>query len=291
MVALAITVSVPSTISTARAQTIQDFSEAVKADNAEPVGSYLAGGGDPNVVEGARNLTLLHWAAFHGSLGVVKILIEAGATVNAHAKDPDWMPLHYASYLGHSNVVTYLLDHGAWIDQLTSDGSSALSGAAFNGQAETARLLLARGADGGQALVRMVTKDKPEAVRLLLDSGVDPNATPRTEHVSLGLVPGETALFTAVDGGNPDVVSMLLGAGADPNIASPKSVNIPTPLMMAVYYCDGPMIDLLIAAGASRSATSQNGDTAASLGETGWTNDMQPCPADIIAKVDGPAGG
>jgi ankyrin repeat protein len=216
---------------------------------------------------------------------VVKVLVEKGANVNARAKNPDWMPLHYASGMGHSKVVTYLLDRGAQLDAPTSDGYTALSGAASNAKTDNVRLLLARSADGGHALAYLMRRNNLDAIRLLLTSGVSADATPRTEYRHLGISPGETALFKAVSAQNLDLAVLLLGAGANPNIASPKSPNMPTPLMMAAYHCDGPMIDALMARGASRNTTSHSGDTAASLARKGWTTNMQPCPANILAKL------
>ena len=57
-----------------------------------------------------------------------------------------------------------------------------------------------------------------------------------------------------------------------------------TPLMMAAYFCNGAMIDALVAHNVTRSATNASGDTAADLAATGWTNDMQACAPEITAS-------
>jgi ankyrin repeat protein len=280
------------------AQLLETFSKTVKDGGAAAVQGYLDAGGNPNATEGERDLTLLHWAAFYGKADVVKLLVDRGAVVDAHAKNPDWRPLHYASWFGHKDAIAYLLDHGAAIDGLTSDGLSPLEAVANYSSTEgnyseetrlakvaTIPLLLSRGADAGYALVRLAGKGQTESIALLLDNGAFVNATPRTEHLEFGAELGGTALFRAVQYGDLAPIDLLLARGADPNMMSQKSVNMPTPLMTAAYYCDGEIIDRLLAHGANRYATNSSGDTAAMLAESGWTTDMRPCSADVTAKL------
>ena len=67
-------------------------------------------------------------------------------------------------------------------------------------------------------------KKDADAVRLLLDSGVDANATPRIKEK--WFKPGETALYTAASKNEPDLVALLLNNGANPNIGSPDGGNM-----------------------------------------------------------------
>jgi len=265
---------------------LKDFSAAVKDNKTEAVRAYLAAGGNPNATEGDRNLTLLHWAAFHGSFDVVKLLVAKGATVNAHAKKPDWMPLHYASHNAHTAVVLHLLDNGGQLEGLTDDFAPPLamaaSGATSHKKMATVRALLDRGADGARALMYAARKNRADIITLLLDSGVSVNATPQTK--GYGETPGETALTQAVEGGHLELVTLLLDRGANPNVFVPN-VNMPTPLTMAAYYCDSALIDLLIARGALRSTTNSGGSTAADLAASGWTDNMKPCSPEIVAKL------
>lgn len=283
IVAITIALSAPLTAAPAK---IDDFSKAVKDNSPAAVRAYLTAGGNVNATEGERELTLLHWAAFHGALDVVKLLVEKGATVNVHAKNPDWMPFHYAAYQGHAGVVVHLLDHGADLEALTSDFSPPLAlaatGATHHKKLETLRVLRSRGADDGRALIALARTNRQDAIALLLDNGVDVNATPRTK--GFGETLGETALTQAVEGNNLELVSFLLGKGANANVLVP-GVNMPTPLTMAAYNCNGPIIDALIAKGASRGTTNSSGDTAADLAASGWTSDMQPCSPDVVAKL------
>ena len=246
------------------------------------VQKFLAGGGDANAAD-KNKLTLLNWAAYGGSLDIAKLLIDKGADVNVHASKMAWTPLMNASATGFPLVVNALLEHGAQLNLLDSDGYSALAFAAEKKHPDIVRILLAHGADGGNALVALARGKKIEALNRLIESGVDANATPRTKE--MWFRPGETALYAAASADDADVVAALLNKGANPDIASPEGGNMATPLMMAAYHCNGAMIDALIAHNVTRSATNAGGATAADLAETGWTNDMKPCAAEITAKL------
>ena len=246
------------------------------------VQKFLDGGGSANAADKAK-LTLLNWAAYGGSLDLVKLLIAKGADVNVHASKKAWTPLMNGSAMGFPLVVSHLLDHGAAVNAIDADGYSALAFAAEKKRTDVMRILLAHGADGGNALVAMARDGQVDAINLLIESGVDPNATPRTKEK--WFTPGETALYTAARANAADVVSALLNKGANPDIAAPGGGNMSTPLMMAAYFCNGAMIDALIAHNVTRSANNAGGATAADLAATGWTNDMKPCADEITAKL------
>ncbi len=246
------------------------------------VKKFLDGGGDANAAD-KNKLTLLNWAAYGGSLDLVTLLVAKGADVNVHANKKAWTPLLNASATGFPLVVSFLLDHGATVSALDADGYSALSFAAEKKHPDIVRILLARGADGGNALSTMARTKQIDAVNLLIESGVDANATPRVKE--MWFRPGETALYAAASANAPDVVAALLNKGANPDIAAPEGGNMSTPLMMAAYFCNGAMIDALVAHNVTRSATNSSGDTAADLAATGWTNDMKACAPEITAKL------
>ncbi|KAG8257515.1 ankyrin repeat [Homalodisca vitripennis] len=67
--------------------------------------------------------TPLHEACNHGWLGVAKLLLEAGADVNARGLDDD-TPLHDAAVNGHSKLVVLLVDNGADIHQKNKRGKT-----------------------------------------------------------------------------------------------------------------------------------------------------------------------
>lgn len=82
-------------------------------------------------------------AALKGLTDVCQQLISKGAHVNK----PGWTPLHYAATHGHLAVIDLLLEHHAYIDAASPNGSTPLMLAASYGTPEAVKLLLEAGAD------------------------------------------------------------------------------------------------------------------------------------------------
>jgi hypothetical protein len=89
-------------------------------------------------------ITALMYAAAGGHYEVVRLLLDAGADVNAHGGE--CTPLQ-AAVGGGGRVVTALLDAGADVDARNRYGQTALMYAARLGEARTVELLLGRGAN------------------------------------------------------------------------------------------------------------------------------------------------
>jgi uncharacterized protein len=119
--------------------------------------------------------TPLHAAAFADNAQAAKILLDAGADVNARAKNRfDNTPLQVAMLSQASEVAKVLLARGAEVDARMSEGATALHEAAMNGDVTSIRLLLAAGADpslpmpDGKTAVDLARKAKhEEAARVL----------------------------------------------------------------------------------------------------------------------------
>ena len=74
----------------------------------EKVFELIKGGQDPrHALPGS--LMPLHYAAFHGNLGVVRILVEEYDCNSQSADESRCTPLHYACCCGHQGVVKYLV--------------------------------------------------------------------------------------------------------------------------------------------------------------------------------------
>jgi ankyrin repeat protein len=91
--------------------------------------------------------TALHFAAFLGGAAAARVLLDAGADVNAIARNPmQVQPLHSA-VAGNPDVVALLLDAGADANAKQQRGFVTLHEAALRGNAELVDALLAHGAD------------------------------------------------------------------------------------------------------------------------------------------------
>lgn len=82
-------------------------------------------------------------AALKGLTDVCQQLISKGSNVNK----PGWTPLHYAATHGHLAVINLLLENYAYIDAASPNGTTPLMMAASYGTPEAVKLLLEAGAD------------------------------------------------------------------------------------------------------------------------------------------------
>ncbi len=125
------------------------FAEACAAGRADEVQRLLSG--DSSLVDelSADGFPSLGLAIFFGHDEIARLLIERGADVRAHARNPQGVaPIHAAVARGNAALVEDLLDRGVDPDDPQENGFTPLHGAAASGNRELANLLLARGANG-----------------------------------------------------------------------------------------------------------------------------------------------
>lgn len=93
--------------------------------------------------ENTLHETPLMLAAFHNQLELCQLLIEREAAVNRKG----WTPLHYAATKGHIGVMRLLLQENAYIDAESPNGTTPLMMAAYYAPPLAVKLLLEEGAD------------------------------------------------------------------------------------------------------------------------------------------------
>jgi ankyrin repeat protein len=99
-------------------------------------------------VYSADGFTALHYAGFFGKADVARILLEAGARVDAYTQNAFAnQPLHAAAAGRHLEVCRILLAAGADVDATQHGGYAPLHEAAQAGDVELAELFLSAGAD------------------------------------------------------------------------------------------------------------------------------------------------
>lgn len=148
------------------------------------------------------------------------------------------------------------LDAGLDPDYIGDRIGTGLMIAAWEGNIPMMQLFLDRGANvnrennrGERALMHAAWRGQQEAVEWLLAKGAEVNSPP-----------GQwSALHYAAFAGHEKVANLLLAFGADINA---RSANGSTPLMMAVYENQEPLVRQLTASGADTTLKNDRGEGA-----------------------------
>jgi len=245
--------------------------------------------------------TPLYYASDSNSMDLVRLLVEAGADVNAGT----WPPLAQAVHRGNTGIVKFLIDHGANVNYPEDWGPSH---EAVLSNIEMVKLLLAKGADINAgympalhaAIFKGSERTVEDIVEFLIQRGANVNAKdtwgytplfwalnnmfPSTDDnnfyidilnlliangadVSTKYPGGNTALFPAARTGKMKAVRSLLEAGADINVKNDRGWNI-LHAMLDVRHLNYPgyrpsrdMLELLLSKGADVNLKDKDGRT------------------------------
>lgn len=206
----------------------------------------LDAGVQPNVRNYRQQTPLwqVSWQKRSTDVEVARILIDAGATIDAPDKD-GWTPLHIAVRHGNLPILTHLASRGADLDRRINACCTPIMVAMANGRADSLRVLAEAGADlnaidadGRTPLVDAVARGRQVIVEALLAAGA------RTDIPGPG---GYDALAVAVVNGNQPLTELLLRHNVDPNAASDR---VGSPLTLAVRKGHHEVVRTLLEAGA-----------------------------------------
>ena len=291
--------------------------------NAAMIDKLLKAGANPNAPLTPSGDTALMMASRTGKPDAITVLLEGGAGVNARESWGGTTALMWGVAEQHPAAVKVLIDHGAdvnarsnfvpaangrgfegrtpaaprsdqKVEEFASGWLTPLMLAAREGDVESARLLLAAGAD-----VNAIAGDGKDALGLAIFNGNYELASfliDNKSNVNQADSQGFTPLFWAVDRRNMEtapnfpwmvtadplpLIKKLLDAGANPNAlvnntprarmraGSPRIV-FATSLMRAAFSADLELVTLLLSHGADARAISKDGETmveaAAGLG-------------------------
>jgi ankyrin len=188
-----------------------------------------------------------------------------------------------ASSFGMTNFVQLLLgqtEERVWARNVY--GSTALHETCMNGYEDTAKLLIANGADildsnagKNTPLYLAVAYNRISMARALLSYG--------QEQVNVVCRGGWTALINAADLANEEMVILLLQAGADHSIKNDRGM---TALHMAAKKNNLEVAKLLILAGASVDTKGADGLTPLALATTGGHLEVTTLLLDNHADVN-----
>ncbi len=170
-------------------------------------------------------LTALVFAARHGDIETVRILLDAGADAN-QVTEYGWTALLTATQNRYYQLGKYLLERGADPAIANNGGWTPLYIATDN-----------RNIENGDYPTRQPDMDHMEYIELLLDHGADPNARMMSSTETRTIFThqwlreeGATPFWRAAQSGDTELIQRLLDAGADPHIATDNGT---TALMVA----------------------------------------------------------
>ena len=200
--------------------------------------------------------SLLHLAAYVGSVERTVALLARGSTDTNLRGDDGYTPLMLAAQNGHTSVVRILLNKGADTSIKDGAGFNALILSAQNGHLSATTLLMEAGADlhaknseGHTPLHVATLNEHLEIMTALVEAGADLEAVTSE---------GYTPLHISAQNGHPVLATFLRDAGADLHATIRGGIM---PVHMAALNGHLETMTALAKAGADLQATASRGIT------------------------------
>ncbi|KAI9150449.1 Ankyrin repeat domain-containing protein [Paramyrothecium foliicola] len=224
--------------------------EATDVENLETVQLLIRFGANVDAT-GEEYGNALTAAAYDGTIEIVKILLDAGASVNG----PEGWALQAASSEGHMEIVELLLSKGADVNACTTH----------------------KGMPQGTALQAAVEAGNFDIVELLLQHNANPN---------LGAGELSCPIIAATRKGEEAILDALIAAKANVDVFGGPDMS--TPLINAATYLPQSAIRSILNAGADINLADSDGDTAlmmaAAVGDFESIQTLLDYGADVLHK-------
>lgn len=218
---------------------------AVKNNNLALATSLLSTEIDIDALD-SDGYTALWLACTRGYEGIVDALLAKSPNINLVSSSSMINPLHMASWAGFDGIVKLLCEKGANVDARTTLGTSPTIAAVISNHPGVLTILLDFGAridlkdnDDETALLKAARQDKEELVNILLS-----HRAASTDNASDS---GLTPLHAAISNGNWNIVDALLKSGSDIEEKDPYGYS---PLLSACTYGYIGLFNKLLDAGA-----------------------------------------
>jgi ankyrin repeat protein len=203
----------------------EEFLNAVKQGDGPAVTELLRQNPELTTVADEYDKTGLHWAAEKDHVEIARLLLDAGADIEATTSWGD-TPLKWAATLGSSNVAELLLERGA--------RGFTLTVAAALGKLDDVKALIGPDPDLSIALYGAARNGHTEVVEYLLDHGAAIDTR--------GFF-GGTGLHWAAINGHRETVELLIARGANREIRDEQFDS--TPEGWAAEGAHTEIVDLL----------------------------------------------
>ncbi|XP_059171165.1 putative ankyrin repeat protein RF_0381 [Physella acuta] len=186
---------------------------------------------------------------------LVKMLIEAGAVVNAETSDGQ-TPLHFASRFGDIESMKYLIEAGGLVNALDKCGHSILHEAIEDKNIEKLAYLVKAGANvnvpnksGVLPIVSILEFGSVELLKQFIVQGADVNVCDTKNN---------SCLVLAIRKRNIEVAKWLVQKGANVNVTTENHVPL---LLLATESGDAELVKNILQCGADVTKTDQVGNT------------------------------